>query len=412
MPLPTTVLRTKIIPPRNSPRTLIRPRLTEALIEAVNYRLTLVQAGAGYGKTSSLAALSETDYPLIWYQIMQEDSDPLVFLLHLCHATRQAVPDLADLPIPLLEAWDGTSSPLPTVRIFDQYLNSLSTGIKKPTLLVLDDIHHAASSTEIAHLIDRLVGLAPPDLHILLSGRPPLSLPNLSRWRSQGMVYSIDRSTLAFTAVEIAELFSQQYGYELTSDEAEVLYNATEGWAIALQLVWQNLRTQALASVDEVLANQAASLDSLFHILATEVFEGQPADVQEFLRISAILREMTPEACDALRGASDSAAMLAYLRRLDLFVVDLGDSSSRYHHIFHSFLQQFSDPRQRCEWHRTASSYYLSKEDFNEAIYHLYHAMDWERAASLLDSFGTQLLTSGRLDTLSYYLGGLTPEIL
>jgi ATP/maltotriose-dependent transcriptional regulator MalT/DNA-binding SARP family transcriptional activator len=419
---PVTVVRTKIIPPRTGARTLERPRVTEILVDSFNYRLTLIQAGAGFGKTTALSALARSGRPLIWYQMMEEDRDPLVFLLHLCHAADQAIPGLASLPISLLESWDGASGPLPSTRVLDEWLNTLSAGLAAPTLLVLDDAHLAASAPEIALLIDRMVALAPADLHILIAGRQPLSLPSLSRWKAQGMVLHVDRTALAFNAAEIAALFSEAYGYELTADEADLLREATEGWAIALQLIWQSLRGGAFASVEEVLSNQAASLDSLFHVLATEIFEGQPADVQAFLRATSVLRAMTPEACDAVQigghsvsghaVSAHSAAMLAYLRRIDLFVVDLGDGSLRYHHIFHHFLEQLSGPEQRLGSHRLAAAYFRDKAEPDEALYHYVQAGDVEGAAALLEPYGEQLLASGRLDTLASYLGLLSPAAL
>ncbi len=408
---PVTVLRTRITPPRPGARTLERPRVTRLLAEALHYRLTLVQAGAGFGKTTALAALAALARPLIWYQVMPEDRDPLVFLLHLCHASRLALPELSELPISLLESWEGTSSPLPSTHILDEWLNSFAAAPAGPVVLVLDDVHLVASSPEIARLLDRLVNLAPPDLHTVLTGRPPLSLPGLAGWTARGQALSVERSALAFTSEEIAALFAQTYAYELTADEAVRLFEATEGWAIALQLVWQSLRGGAFASVEEVLSNQATSLDSLFHMLATEIYAGQPADVQAFLQATAILRVITPEACDAL-GIGNSGVMLAYLRRIDLFLVDLGDGSLRYHHIFHSFLEQLADPTSRRMTHLLAATYFKERDDPGEALYHLQQAADIAAMAALLDEYGGQLLASGRLDTLAGHLAEVPPEVL
>jgi ATP/maltotriose-dependent transcriptional regulator MalT len=246
----------------------------------------------------------------------------------------------------------------------------------------------------------------------LLAARPPVNLPNLSRWRSQGKVLTIEHALLSFTAAEISDLFSQQYHYDLTSDEVDFLYRMTEGWAIVLQLIWQNLRSGGLASVTDALSNQTTSLESLFNVLAHEVFEVQPADVQEFLRVSATLREMTVEACNVLRGATDSAAMLPYLRRQELFVVDLGDNTLRYHHIFHNFLRQRSTPEQRRQWHLQAAEYYRQRENFDATLYHLSQVDDADSIAGLLDTYGQQLLAVGRLDTLTAYLDDVPPEIL
>jgi LuxR family transcriptional regulator, maltose regulon positive regulatory protein len=413
------VLHTKIKPPRSPARTLARPRVLEALQDCLSHRLTILQAGAGYGKSTALAALAASRQPVIWYTVTEEDSDSLVFLLHLAHAVQLALPTLADLPIPLLEAWDGTRGPLPAAGVLDQVINALSRGLSESAVLVLDDIHLAESvSTEIGLLLDRLVGLAPENLHILLAARGMVRLPNLSRWKAQGEVLLLDQGLLAFTAAEISALFSSSYKFELTAEEAGLLYDATEGWAIALQLIWQSLRTQTCASVEEAVAHQTSSLDSLFDILARDVFGSQPADVQDFLRISAVLREMKPGVLDALRSSPgsptqpDSAGMLAYLRRQELFVVEAGDGSLRYHHIFRTFLREQTPPEQRQRWHQQIARFYQEGGSFEPALYHFFEADDPHSAALLLTTYGGQLLSGGRLDTLAVYLDLLPPDIL
>jgi LuxR family transcriptional regulator, maltose regulon positive regulatory protein len=409
------VVSTKITPPRSTPRLLQRPRVLENLLESERHRLTLIQAGAGYGKSTALAELAQSPFPLIWYTVAEEDYDPLVFLLHLCYAIRRILPDLSDLPIPLLEAWDGSRGPLPAQGVIDQIINALTQGLTASTLFVLDDLNLADSSIlapEIALLVDRLVGLAPENLHLLLSSRTPIKLPNLSRWKAQGEVLFIDQTTLAFTPTEITELYSTRYQYELTQEEADILWSATEGWAIALQLIWQSLRSRTSVSVEDALARQAHSLDSLFDVLAREVFGGQPGDVQEFMLVSAVLREMSSQSCDALRGANDSRAMLAYLRRQEFFVVETGGSTLRYHNIFHTFLRQQTGDELKRVWHASAASYFLEHQQQEEALYHLLQANDKAGLAALLSVYGSQILNMGRLDTLSTYLDTLPPEIL
>ena len=124
------ILRTKIIPPPRHSRTLPRPRVSAALREALEYRLTILQAGAGYGKSTALAELAAEFRPLVWYQVNEEDNDPLVFLLHLFYATREALPEIPDLPIPILEVWDGAQGPLPWRGVLDQFLNALSAHLE------------------------------------------------------------------------------------------------------------------------------------------------------------------------------------------------------------------------------------------------------------------------------------------
>jgi ATP/maltotriose-dependent transcriptional regulator MalT len=131
------VLLTKIKPPQISARALERPRITAAVMEALHYRLTILHAGAGYGKSTAVMSLVERHQPLIWYQISREDADPFVFLQHLLHATRIALPEVEGLPITFLEAWDGSRGPLPAREALYRYLNALNEGLARPALLVL-----------------------------------------------------------------------------------------------------------------------------------------------------------------------------------------------------------------------------------------------------------------------------------
>ena len=348
------IVRTKIIPPPRRTRTLARPRVVRSLEQAFDYRLTILQAGAGYGKSTALAELAEQVDALIWYQAGAEDGDPLVLLLHICYAVRQALPQVEDLPIAAIEAWDGGQGPLPWAGLLDQVINALSRGLDRPVLLVLDDAHLVIRSGDIPHLLDRLVALGPAHLHVLLAGQPTLSLPGLARWRAQGDVLLLDQSTLVFTLEEIRALFATHYRVTLTPDEAASLLAYSEGWAIALQLIWQSLRGQTPAVQEIAQRWQAASLDALFDLLAQEVLAGQAAEVQRFLLVTATLRDLLPDACAALlRAAGDAgsgdgrmdarglaAEMWGYLRRQELFVVETAEGVLRYHHIFHTFLRR------------------------------------------------------------------------
>ena len=412
-----TVLRTKIIPPPRSARTLPRPRVSQTLSQAFDYRLTILQAGAGYGKSTALSELSEGNQAIVWYQVSDEDNDPLVFLLHMCHAIQQAFPDIQGLPTPFLESWSGGQGPLPWRGVIDQVINALNESLTSPALFIIDDAHHVTDTGEVPHMLDRLVGLAPASLHVLLAGRPTITLPNLSRWRAKGEVLFLDQQSLTFTADEIVALFATHYNVELTAEEANSLLTYTEGWAIALQLIWQNLRAQPVPSLDFPSRWQAASLDALFDLLAREVFDGQSSDVREFLLITSTLRDLKPDVCDALRRAvgnpvGDSTSMLAYLRRQDLFIVETAEGVMRYHHVFHNFLRQQSSLEQRQNWNRIAADYFFEHNDPETVIYHLLEAQAWDAMANMLDSYAGNLLSTGRLDTLATYIDSLPPEIL
>ncbi len=403
------VIRTKLTPPRQRRHTLRRARLAESLTEALEHRLTLVHAGTGYGKSTALANLTDQDIPFCWYSISDEDSDPFVFLLHLIYAFRLALTNLSEAPLATLERLSNQQGPAAWRTVIDGLVNNLVDVLDRPTLLVLDDFHLVADVPQITTLVDRLIGHAPDNLHLILSGRHRPSLPGLVVWRARGELLEIDHRDLAFTPDEVTTLFHEQYNYQLNPTEVETLMTETEGWAIALQMVWQGLRSGAITNVSARPTPHVdrPSLDDLFIYLAQEVLDKQRPDIQEFLQTTSVLRQMTPNACDALRQAHDSAALLSYLHERDLFTVDLGGGQSRYHHLFHDFLRQRLPEDHAQKLHQRAAGYYQSIGDQEGAIQHCVAGRAFGTAAALLAAMSEDLVRQGRLDTLAGWIGQL-----
>ena len=424
------LLRTRLTPPRPHRRVLARPQLLARLRESLDSRLTIVQAGTGYGKTTALAGLKEDAAHLFWYTLDESDRDPQQFLLYLIGAFRLRLPGLPEAPLALLgELSNG--GPVKPAQVIDALINALSVSLDAPALLVLDDYHLAAASAEINSLVERFVAYLPPDLHAILSTRHPASFTTLPTWRARGETLEITRADLAFRLDETAELFHEIYGMSLAPDEVMLLYDKTEGWPIALQLAGQGLRSGAAEGVFDLLAGGVGSSATLFEYLARELLDRQPPEIAGFLRDTAVLRELTPPACDAVRGHPGSGASgetLDHLRSLDLFVVALGDehpASSeqpgsepgeryRYHHLFHDFLlaQWAGDAVGLRERHRRAAAHYQGRGEGDEAISHWLAAHAFEEAAGAIEAIGEDALRAGRLNRLADWIDTLPPHIL
>jgi ATP/maltotriose-dependent transcriptional regulator MalT len=425
------LLRARLAPPRPQRHLLPRPALTAKLRAALDYRLTLVQAGTGYGKSTALAALDDGSLPLFWYSASEADADPQRFLSYLIAAFRVRLPDLSSLPQALLheasqqvnqangEAW---------AQVAEALANALHDALTQPALLVVDDYHFVSHSLEVNALAERLIAYMPPSLHAIVATRYPLDSPALVAWRVRGEVLEINRDALAFQPAEIEALFRETYGMQLTADEVVALAHQTEGWPIALQLVGQGLRSagrpplpaagaQANGHPDTattLLAGGPASpsLSTLFSYLAHEVLGLQPPETAVFLRDTAVLRELTPAACNAVTGSANGAEMLDRLSELDLFVVTLGERHYRYHHLFHDFLREqwAADPEGAQERHRRAAEYFHAANDFEEAIYHWLAARRFPEAAADIETASEAALHTGRLGAVAAWIDALLPE--
>jgi len=408
MPRPDTILRTKLNPPRLSRYTLVRPRVATHLRDALDYRVTIVQASTGYGKSTALANLAHIHTPLCWYSASEGDTDPYQFIAHLIAAFRVGLPALPDTPLVVLQDAGARATRTAT----DALINALAEHLTTSALLVIDDYHLAASEAVDA-LLDHFLAFLPPTLHVIVSTRYAPRWEHLVMWRVRGEVLDIKRDALAFTRDEIATLFAETYKCPLSPHEIDLLHERTEGWPIALQLVWQERRAKPKTSIANLLASERA--ETLFAYLARDVLAQQPHDAQHFLLSTAVLRELEPRACQAVAPNTDSAAMLAYLRERDLFVTALGGEHYRYHHLFHDFLREHAtrlDANAVRERHRRAAEFYRQDGNAAEAIFHFLRAHAFSDAVAQIERIGEEMLRTGRLETLAGWLDALPADIV
>ncbi|MGB8648699.1 MAG: tetratricopeptide repeat protein [Anaerolineae bacterium] len=406
------ILRTKLAPPRTPRHTLLRPRVQALLAQALDYRLTVVQAGTGYGKSTALAGLAQQGIPLFWYSVGEGEADPQPFLAHLIAAFRVGLPALSDTPLALLQEMGAARVAV------DALLNASSEQLNSPALLVLDD-YHLAASNDVSALVDHFLTYMSPHLHLVIATRYPPRFENMAGWRVRDEVLEIHRQALAFTQDEIGQLFRETYGLALAPRDIQMLADKTEGWPIALQLVWQELRANPRGDIATWLATRSGSHDTLFEYLAHDVLAQQSRAIQDFLLQTCILRDLTPVACDAVTdagiGSHNGGEHLAALATRDLFVTNLGGDHYRYHHLFHDFLRaqaQARDADAVRRRHLAAGEFYRRAGNGDEALYHLLQAEAFEEAATLIQEIGENVVREGRLDTLAGWVDTLPPAVV
>jgi LuxR family maltose regulon positive regulatory protein len=409
MALRDLVIRSQLVPPRQRRGVVRRPRLEARLMDAFEFPLTVVQAGTGYGKSTALAAMTHVVDDLFWYTITEPDRDPALFLAHLICACERAKAFSCES---VLQSLENAAAPVRPDTL-TPLINALTLGLEKETLLVLDDFHLVADVPEIGALLERLIDYCPPRLHVVISTRQRPALATLTRWQIKGRMMTITRDDLAFTADEIGTLFAEQYGYPVSRQQAELLLSETEGWAIALQMIWQSVQSGAAASIDAVLHKLPSTMEALFDYLAEEVLARQPSPVQRFLLRTSVLRRLEPAACDDLLEWDGSAALLAQLHEEGFFVVRMGDAY-RYHHLFHAFLRQraaTNDP-ETSSLHQRAGEYYQRVGNLEEAIYHWLAAGELSAAAQMMVQASEALVRDGRVDTMSEWVTALPLPVL
>lgn len=407
------IIRAKLVLPRPRRYLLRRPALSARLLEAQHYRLTVVQAGTGYGKSTALvSALQEAPLDVFWYSLAESDRDARLFLLHLAHAFQARFPELGSLALAMLQAPGTNSVSYPAV--IDALSNELMDHLTREAVLVLDDYHLVNPASEVNMLVNHFIQILPPNLHLIIATRHRPLLKMLTQWRVKGDLFEITQQDLAFSSDEIDALFRTQYGLVLDARQVQRLAIETEGWAIALHMIWQGLQSGVAGSLDQILEELPRSLEDLFVYLAQEVLARRPAHIQDFLLQTSILRQLDPAACDHLMRWDKSKVLLDELDQEAFFLVRLGDAY-RYHYLFHDFLRQqlsLSDQHQARRLHRRAADFYQQKGNSEETIHHLLAAAEYKPAAETMVQLAESMVQSGRFDTMNEWVISLPPDVL
>lgn len=235
MPEPDLLVTKFTIPPLRSVL-LHRSRLLEVLEQSRLVPLTLLAAGAGFGKTTLLATwASQSTSQVAWVTLDDQDDDPARFWAYVIAALRHSGSPVGEATLAMLH-----SPQSPGLRgALTPLINELAA-LGQETALILDDYHlirEQAIHDSLQFVLDHL----PPCLHLCLASRvnPPLAL---ARLRAKGQVIEIRDTDLRLDSREAASFLKEVMNLALSEQEMHLLETRTEGWIAGLQLAALSMR--------------------------------------------------------------------------------------------------------------------------------------------------------------------------
>ncbi|MDZ3993728.1 LuxR C-terminal-related transcriptional regulator [Pseudomonas sp. Teo4] len=370
-----------------------RPRLCQRLHAGLAGRLLLLNAPAGFGKSSLAIEFSQAlpdHWRSLWLGLSRRDADPGRFLERLLEGLQQFCPALGGQAMGLLKMRQR-HQPFAFEEWIDGLLDELALYLQPdtPLLLVLDD-YHLAQGPVLDRCLQFFLNHLPNGLVLLITSRQRPDW-HLARLRLSRQLVELNEQELRLTPDEsLAVIGRQPTG--LRGQALDNLIQRSDGWVAGLRF-WQ---LAASESGDEHALPQAlhGGEGLIRDYLLEEVIDILPADVQAFLYDTACQERFCAQLCDALRERHDSATILRFLQAHQVFLVPLDEHGHwfRYHHLFSDLLRsrQASEPPARL--HLRACRWFQSQGLLDEAVEQALRAGHLDVAADLVQSLSEEQL--------------------
>ena len=348
--------------------TLSRQRVDALVDQLWHFRLTLVVAPAGSGKTTALRHFASRAAPVAWCSADLLEISPDGCLAQIARVVGAAIGVQLDGSSPAtlaagIDAWPG-----------------------ERVALVIDDLHVIASTlaeSELGRLIDR----QPAKLAIAAGTRSHPEF-DISRLLLADELLEISADDLRFRTWEADRLFRDHYDMILGPADVAMLITRTEGWAAGLQLYNLAARDQPLDARRRLIGELSATRVGRDY-LARNVLAGLPPDLQAFLIETSALPVLTGALCDRITGRSDSAAVLEHLERNQLFTIAVDQRGTyRYHEVLRAHLdavlQQRRGTTDAAAHHRKVGELLEVEDRIDDALHAYSRAGHWTAVSRLV----------------------------
>jgi LuxR family transcriptional regulator, maltose regulon positive regulatory protein len=397
------------VPPL-APSYLPRPRLDRRWPEWAARKLIVATAGAGFGKTSYLAARAgESDQLCLWTTLEAADADPAGFLYRFSRA-------VSPLNVTAISP-EEASRPEAGDRLAAQVSEALHRSAKR-ILFVFDDAQNVSGVPEVLRFLETLIGPLPLGCTLVLASREPVGL-RTARLKSQGLIAGITSRDLQFTEEEVEALFRHRFGGAKPDRRlCRRIVAQTEGWAAGIEILMQAAGGPSSWAIERALDQLARAGSGWFSYFAEEVVSRLDDRTQQFLLRSSCLPRLDPEVCDSVLGMNDSRQILEGLSSANLFTYPVGSDpvTYRYHHLFREFLRdQLSRRSDEDEVRRLrlrVAAALARSGAWAEAAAAYAEAGDAAATLRVIEKSGEELISTGQYQAVRTAFASIPPSLL
>jgi ATP/maltotriose-dependent transcriptional regulator MalT len=313
-----------------------RPRVMERLARATRYRLTLLIAPAGFGKSVAIRQFLAASAA----ESIRYDADRDLTLLALARGLARAIAPhtpSVDVVARLGAAIEQSPSEAELPRLLA--LSLVESLGEREAIVAIDGLNPPLfESSAIRRFVTVLIERGGPSLRWIVATRSASDLP-IATWMAYEVTEGpIGEAVLAFTAAE-ARAFAA--GSDVPLDAIDELHAVTLGWPTAFALaVRGGMRAEQLRDV------AGDSRHRVFEFLAEQIFARMDERERDLLLATCVLPAVDIEIATALLGTPARDLVDRVRERVPLISAE-SESVFHYHALFRSFLEyqlRRSDP--------------------------------------------------------------------
>jgi LuxR family maltose regulon positive regulatory protein len=234
----------------------------------------------------------------------------------------------------------------------------------------------------------------------------------------RGHLTEIRAEKLRFEEDEASQYLGQHLSPALSSEEVHKLVGRTEGWIAGLHLVV--LAMQKCEDRTTYLETLTGSQRYLLDYMQEDILAHLSSQVRDFLLQSAILSHLDASVCQAVTTTATRVAsqqMLAFLERMNLFLIPLDEERHKYrlHELFREALLSIlhtTQPELVPILHQRAASFYEAEGQWTEAITHRFKGRDFSAAAHLMERTVEQFWVRGEAEAMTHWALALPQSVV
>ncbi|WP_297422979.1 LuxR C-terminal-related transcriptional regulator [Clostridium sp.] len=392
-------IKSKINIPKVKDKLVKREALFDKLNEAINYKLTLVTAPAGFGKSTLISSWInfkvKDKYLVSWISLDERDGNPLIFWKYMLYAINEVQEGIVENSFLAINSFKFKYDF--EMEIISVIINDLCK-LEKELFIVLDDLY-LVRDEQIYQGLKYFIRNMPPNVHIIILSRVIPEI-GLARLRATDCLLQLCQKDLSFDKEEIEMFFREVMRVDISNNVVKTLKKRTEGWAAGLQMAAISLKNNN--DEENIIKYFNGDHKFVLEYLMEEVFNLLDQEVQEFLMKTSILDEMNSELCNHIVNIKNSQLLLEKLDTENLFVISLDEIKEwyRYHHLFKDFLRNRRDTHMvnnLFDIYNSAAQWYKSNEFYSQAINFYLKAKNYDEAIFIIEKIDMDLMFRGEM---------------